>query len=138
CLLVEVQRREQSSGAVALHHVDIAVVDRCGLQRTQVRQDALDLRRERQLCIEPGTVELASAQLVLAEDRERRLNPAGVAVEAPDTRVATPGLRELDDRAAPVGCLRVDVHGAAAAEAAKPDARAGGGEGSDARQRLAP
>src|SRR2546427_6992119 len=63
-LLVEVQRREQTAGSVALHHIDLAIVDRGRLERTQIGQNLLDLRRERHLGIEPGAVQLASAQLI--------------------------------------------------------------------------
>src|SRR5262249_33682906 len=62
-----------------------------------IRQIFFDLPRKRQLRIQPGAVQIASTQLVFAQDRERRLDPTGAAVETADHVAAARVVLKLDE-----------------------------------------
>src|SRR5204863_4613495 len=110
-LLVEVERDQQSSGSGSLDDVhDMALTagralhqrrlagwrrkvgDGGGRPAFQIRQNGLDLTRERQLRVDPGAIEIAADQLKLTDHVERRAYPAGAAVVGADL-IAAVGFR---------------------------------------------
>src|SRR5215472_3590651 len=63
----------------------------------QIAEDPLDLRRECQLGVQLGPIQLASGNLVLTQDGKRRLHPALVSIKKPQAMAALRRRGKIND-----------------------------------------
>src|SRR5216683_1993103 len=114
--VIEVQRGQRAVRAVSLKHRHVFAVDGCRRTNSQVRERLSDLRWKRKLRVQSRSVPLASTQLVLRDDGERRRDPAGPTVVRPDADTTVRVFRKTDVDGALIWSSSRHVHDAAATE----------------------
>src|SRR5215472_5146653 len=104
------------------------IADRSRRGGVQIAEDRLDVRRECQLGVQLGPIQLASGNLVLTQDGKRRLHPALVSIKKPQAMAALRRRGKINDDGALVWKSGENLYPASAPKPAKTNAGAAGNE----------